>query len=91
MLKIKVLLWGQLKLAIQTDSVELDLPEPYTTPHAVRTLAHAFPPLKDLLLDEDQARASILMFVNGTQVLEGEDSVLADGMELTLMSPIAGG
>jgi molybdopterin converting factor small subunit len=91
MLRTRISFWGQLKLAIQTDSIELDLPEPYTTNHAIKEVADSFPPLKDLLLDDDQVRASILVFANGIQVHEGDDGVLTDGMELTLMSPIAGG
>jgi molybdopterin converting factor small subunit len=91
MLKIRMLLWGQLKLAHESDSIELDLSEPYTTNHAIQTLSESCPPLKDLLLDGDQVRASILVFANGIQVSRGDDRVLTEGIELTLMSPIAGG
>ena len=91
MLKIRISLWGQLKLALESDSVELDLSEPYTTKHAIQNLAQSSPPLTDLLLDKGQVRGSILVFVNGTQVHEGDASVLTEGVELVLMSPIAGG
>ncbi len=91
MLRIRISLWGQLKLALRSDSLEFDLPEPYTTDHAIRSLADSFSSLKDLLLEEGQVRASILVFANGMQVSEGDDRVLTDGVELTLMSPIAGG
>ncbi len=91
MLKIRMSLWGQLKLAGESDSIELDLPEPYTTHHAIQYLADSCPPLKDLLLDGDQVCTSILVFANGTQVSQGNDTVLTEGTELTLMSPIAGG
>jgi molybdopterin converting factor small subunit len=91
MLRIRISLWGQLKLTLRSDSLELDLSEPYTTNHAIQGLADSFPLLRDLLLDEGQVRASILVFANSIQVSEGDDPVLIDGMELTLMSPIAGG
>ncbi len=91
MLKIRMSLWGQLKLAVQSDSIQLDLPEPYTTHHAIQNLADSYPSLKGLLLDGGQVRASILVFANGIQVSQGDDRVLTEGMELTLMSPIAGG
>lgn len=91
MLKIKISLWGQLKLALQTDSVEFDLSEPYTTEHAVQHLAELHPPLKELVLEEGQPRASILVFANGIQIPRDGDNTLTEGTELTLMSPIAGG
>lgn len=91
MLRIRISLWGQLKLALQSDSLELDLAEPYTTNHAIQGLADSFPSLKDLLLEGGKVRASILVFANGIQVSDGNDSVLTEGLELTLMSPIAGG
>jgi molybdopterin converting factor small subunit len=89
---IRVLLWGQLKLLAQTDSVDLALSEPYTVENAVRSLANDNAALKDLLVGDDGAcRQSILVFVNGAQWAWGSESSLDEGAEMTLMSPIAGG
>ena len=89
---IRVLLWGQLKLLAQTDSVSLELSEPYTVENAIRRLADAHAGLKDLLIGDDGAcRQSILVFINGAQWAWGSESLLDEGAEMTLMSPIAGG
>lgn len=89
---IRVSLWGQLKLLAQTDSVNLDITEPYTIKHAIHTLADSRETLRDLLLSDDGSRCrSILVFVDGVQWPCDTENSLEEGMEVTLMSPIAGG
>jgi len=92
MIKIKIALWGQLKAAVQTDAVELEVGQPYTLENALQTLVDAAPALKGMLTGEDgRLRQSILAFVNGVQLAWHQDHALRDGTEMTLMSPIAGG
>ena len=89
---VRVLLWGQLKLLAQTDSVKLDISEPYTVENAIRVLVDAYAALKALLISDDGAcRRSILVFINGVQWTWDTDKSLEEGTEITLMSPIAGG
>jgi molybdopterin converting factor small subunit len=91
-MKINILLWGQLKSLAEADSLELDVSEPYTIKNAVDTLVQANPALKPMLVDENsQPQPSIVVFAEGVQVISREETPLAEGMELTLMSPISGG
>ena len=92
MRNLRVSLWGQLKLLAQTDSVNLDITEPYTIKNAIRTLADSRAALRDLLLSDDGTSCrSILVFVDGVQWPCDTENSLEQGMEVTLMSPIAGG
>ena len=89
---VSVSLWGQLKLLAQTDSVSLEISEPYSVQSAIRSLVDSHAALKDLLIRDDGAcRQSILVFVNGAQWSWGAEKTLEEGAEMTLMSPIAGG
>ncbi len=92
MIKVRILLWGQLKANAQTDSIELEVGQPHTVENALCSLVDSMVPLKGMLMtDEGQLRQSILVFVNGVQLAWGQDNPLQDGTEITLMSPIAGG
>ena len=90
MIIIEVSLWGQLKNALQKNSVRLELSEPYTVQNAFCQLARCQPEVRELLLTSDgQCNPSILIFVNGRQ--QAVDKPLDEGDQLSLMSPIAGG
>jgi molybdopterin converting factor small subunit len=89
---VSVLLWGQLKLLAQTDSVSLTISEPYGVEDAIRSLVDSHTALKALLVNEDGTWGkSILVFVNGAQWSWDREKSLEEGAEITLMSPIAGG
>jgi len=89
---VRVSLWGQLKLLAQADSVELGISEPYTIKNAIRSLADSREALRDLLVSDDGSRCrSVLVFVDGVQWPCDTENALEEGMEITLMSPIAGG
>jgi molybdopterin converting factor small subunit len=48
--------------------------------------------LRRLLLDASGAiQSTILLFLNNGQVMVDEDTILKDGDEVTLLSPMAGG
>jgi len=81
-----------LKLLAQTDSVSLAVSEPYGVEDAIRSLVDSHAALKDLLINDDgTCRKSILVFVNGAQRAWDTENALEEGVEITLMSPIAGG
>ena len=89
---ITFLLWGQLKAAAEADSISLDIPEPYTVENAITCLASSNTQLKGLLIGENNGcHKSILVFASGVQVMSETKTSLEEGMEITLMSPIAGG
>jgi molybdopterin converting factor small subunit len=89
---VRVSLWGQLKLLAQADSVDLSISEPYTIKNAFRCLADSHEALRDLLVSDGGTRcSSILVFVDGVQWPCDAEKSLEEGMEITLMSPIAGG
>ena len=89
---VSVLLWGQLKLLAQTDSVSLGICAPYGVEDAIRSLVDSYAALKALLINDDgTCRKSILVFVNGAQWSWDTEKVLEEAAEITLMSPIAGG
>lgn len=91
-MKVRFLLWGQLKAAAQADSINLDISAPHTVENAVTCLANSSDQLKGLLIGEDNGRhKSILVFANGVQVMPDTGTSLEEGTEITLMSPIAGG
>ncbi|NQV33521.1 MAG: MoaD/ThiS family protein [Phycisphaeraceae bacterium] len=91
-MKIRFLLWGQLKAAAQADSINLDISDPHTVENAITCLADSNDQLKGLLIGESHGcHKSILVFANGVQVMSDTKTSLEEGMEITLMSPIAGG
>jgi molybdopterin converting factor small subunit len=91
-MNITFLLWGQLKAAAEADSIRLDISDPHTVQNAITCLANANDPLKGMLIGEDKGcHKSILVFANGVQVMSDTGTSLEEGMEITLMSPIAGG
>ena len=52
-MKIEAELWGQLKQAAGTGTVQLEIPESATVDDAVRQLANDVPALGGMLLEQD--------------------------------------
>jgi molybdopterin converting factor small subunit len=81
---------AQLRRLAGQGAEQLDLPEPCTVARLVAVLAGRHPALAPVLLDAaGRARPSVLVFVGDEQADPGR--ALADGDEVTFLTPIAGG
>lgn len=90
-MKITLKLWGQLKQAAGSSAIIVEAEEGSTVEALVYEAAKQNPgKLAELMVNsEETVRKSNLVFVHGAQ--QDWSFEVSDGMEITLMSPIAGG
>ena len=92
-MKVTVRFFGQVRQAAGKDSEILEI-DPATTPRAVvqRLAESSGEPLRSHLLGDDgEVRSSLVLVIGDEQVDLDTTSPLADGDELTILPPIAGG
>ena len=92
-MNLKIKLWGQLKQKSGKDLLDVKIDgEECLLEAAIKTVADQEEAISSFLREEDGSlRHSTLVFVDEEQVSWDDETMLKDGMELTLMSPIAGG
>lgn len=81
-MKIKILLFANLKDRAGTREVELDLPARVTAADLKARLAEAYPALKPML---------ITAIVAVDQVFAANDTLIPEGAEIALFPPVSGG
>jgi molybdopterin converting factor small subunit len=92
-MKVMIRYMAHLKLAAGIAAEEIELNEPCSAAELVRYISSRHgESLGRLLLDESGAlQPTILLFVNDAQAEERNNLMLADGDEVSFLSPIAGG
>ena len=84
---------GQLAMITQKTGESTNLPAGSTILEAVKAIATTYPPtFGELLMASDDAlRNSVLVMVDGTQQEDPDTCVLAEGADVLLLTPMAGG
>lgn len=80
--------------AVGTKSIERDFDAPVTVGDVLQALEDEFPDLAgELLDDEGSIRPQLSVLQNGRQVfhLDGTETALEDGDQLSVFPPVAGG
>lgn len=92
-MEIEVHYATQVKRAAGIRSETVAVPDGCTVHALVRQVAdqHGEGLTKLLLNEAGNVQSGLLLFLGDTQVAPGEDPKLADGVTLTIMSPISGG
>jgi molybdopterin converting factor small subunit len=92
-MKVVVRYLAQLKQAAGRASEAVEVEAPCPAHELVARLAERHgPPLRPLLLTPaGRLQPTVLVFVGDQQVGAGQERLLRDGDELTLLTPIAGG
>ncbi len=92
-MKITVSYMAHLKQATGVSREELTLPDTCTGHELVHRLSarHGESLRRLLLTDAGALQPTILLFVNDSQVPPGQEMLLHDGDDVTLLAPIAGG
>jgi sulfur-carrier protein len=88
MINVKVLFFASAREAaggISEASIQVD--EGSTTNAMRQTLAHQYPKLADMVLNQDM----LTLALNEEYVATGQDTVLKDGDTIALIPPISGG
>jgi len=88
-----VKLFGEFRLAVGQERLELELPEGATCGDALRAVAEREPALGKRMFDARGLRDHLHVFVNGRNVAHqgGLATVLDHGDTLTFFPPVSGG
>jgi molybdopterin synthase sulfur carrier subunit len=91
--KVTVSFFGQIKAAVGTAECDVEIAaETHVRPLIEQIAADSGAAAGRILLDAEGApHPSLLVVLNDTQLLPGEDAALQDGDRVTLMPPISGG
>jgi len=82
---------GQIRAALGRGDLALDLGPPVTVAEAIRRLGdQVAPELRGQILESGGPARSLLIFLDGVQI-QDTSILVADGQEITILSPIAGG
>ena len=92
-MKVTVSFFGQIKAAVGMPECDVELAaETHVRPLIRQIAADSGEAACRILLDgEGSPQPSLLVILNDTQLLPGEDAALQDGDRVTLMPPISGG
>lgn len=92
-MKVTVKLFGEFRVAVGADRLEVELPEGATCGEALRVLVEREPALGPLVFLGDAVRDHLQVFVNGRNVAhrEGLATPLAPGDALTFFPLLSGG
>ena len=96
-MRVSVRLYGVLKTAAKTEGLELDFDGPVSVRELVNKVVNviASPEFETYMIDADMKdpRPNTLILVSGTEVgaLDGIDTTLRDGDEVTFLPVVHGG
>jgi len=92
-MQINVQYEAQVRRAIGLRLEKISVPDGSTVSDCVQRVAevHSEKVGTILLNDSNDVQASLLMFLNDSQVLHDDAAILSEGDTLTLMTPISGG
>jgi MoaD family protein len=89
---ISITFFGLARQFAGTGAESLELCADVSTRSLIDTLAERHPQLRDLLLHEDGSyRRNVLLSVNGGAPEQSLDRILADGDDISIIPPVAGG